>query len=110
QKKHPSFFFYAINDWWETKLCGALCLVRNDAQNDADSSPLLKDIGAKTTQPANPVCNVYFRNFFEPLLLAVRHHGKCHVESVFRLESRCVSNRMEFATYAHDWKRAYLKV
>src|ERR1044071_2480979 len=56
------------------------------------------------------VSDVHFRNFFESLLLTIRHHREGHVETVFGLQTRSIFDGVELAGDTHNGEGPDLQV
>jgi hypothetical protein len=105
-----TFLGNRIDYAWQTKLRGCLRVIGNDAEHDADSAALLKNVCPEATQPGDAITDIDFRNLFEALLLPVGHHRESHVQRVFRLQPRSVSDGVEFAADTHHGERSHLQV
>src|SRR5258705_2759206 len=99
-----SFLDDPVDHRWQSELCAVLGVIGNDAKYDTDSAALLKDVGAKSSKTRNSVADVHFRNFFETLFLAIRHHGESHVERVVLFQSGSFGDRVQLTCNAHHWE------
>ena len=86
-----------LNHLGQIKLIQRPNLSRNDAQHQPHIPPLLKHVHTKPPQASNAVRHVDFRDFFEFLFLARRHHAERHGQHVFGSDTRLIGQRHQFA-------------
>src|SRR5215212_541457 len=107
----PASFLRNLFDYWrQTELCGSLCSIGNDAKHNAYGTALLKNVCAKTSQARYAVADIYFRHLLEALLLSIGHDRERHVQSIFRLQTGSVGDRVKFTADTHNRERPHLEV